>query len=89
MIDHERVLDGLKACLERNEETIASLQKTIDTLTKAFAEKPEIIHCKDCKYWIPGKIDLDNFEAPRCKRIIGIWESHEYCSCAERKVNQG
>lgn len=37
MIDYERVLDGLKACLERNEETIAR----IDTLTKAFAEQPE------------------------------------------------
>ena len=58
-------------------------------LDKLLENRPKIIHCKDCKYWIPGKIDLDNFEAPRCKRIIGLWESHEYCSCAERKVNQG
>lgn len=29
--------------LEQDEETIASLQKTIDKLTKALAEKPEVV----------------------------------------------
>lgn len=46
----------------------------------------ELVRCKDCKNWIPGIIDDDdNFEAPRCKRIIGTWSADEYCSCAERR----
>ena len=54
-------------------------------LDKLLGNRPEIIHCKGCKNWIPGRIDLDN----RCKRNIGIWAGNDFCSYAERKVNQG
>ena len=41
----------------------------------------ELVRCKNCKNWIPGKIDLDN----RCKRHAGIWASGDYCSYADRE----
>ena len=120
MIDPKMVLNGLKACadrdgtlcfscpyrledacvsdvardafelLEHNEGAIASLQETIDKLIKALAEKPEVVRCRDCKNWIPGTIDDDdNFNPPRCRRIIGRWSANEHCSCAERKDDRG
>ena len=46
----------------------------------------EIVRCKDCVHWIPGKItDKDDFIQPRCKRNGGGWSADEYCSCAERR----
>ena len=99
MIDKEKVLTGIKACADhtgalcrtcpydfRKESCISDMAEDALELLK---EQPEIIHCKDCENWIPGKIDPDNFEAPRCKRNVGIWVGDDFCSRAERKVNQG
>ena len=57
------------------------LSKMLDELLE---NRPEIVRCKDCKNWIPGKIDLDS----RCKRHAGIWASGDYCSYADRAVKQ-
>ena len=46
----------------------------------------ELVRCKDCKHWIPGKItDKDDFIPPRCKRNSGGWSADEFCSNAERR----
>ena len=36
--------------LEKQQETIASLQGTICKLNAALGKQPEIVRCKDCKY---------------------------------------
>jgi len=46
----------------------------------------ELVRCKDCKHWIPGKItDKDDFIPPRCKRNGDGWSADEFCSNAERR----
>ena len=37
--------------LNEQQETIESLQGTIHKLNAALGEQPEIVRCKDCKYW--------------------------------------
>ena len=50
--------------------------------------QPEIIRCKDCKYWVPGYItDNDDFIPPKCgewQQMVGH-SSDDYCSLAERR----
>jgi hypothetical protein len=57
----------------------------IDLLPSA---EPEIIRCKDCKYWVPGYItDNDDFIPPKCgewQQMVGH-SSDDYCSLAERR----
>ena len=46
----------------------------------------ELIRCKDCVHWIPGRItDTDDFIPPRCIRNGGGWSADEYCSNGEKK----
>jgi hypothetical protein len=59
------------------------LSRTLDELLE---DRPEIVRCKDCWYWIPGTIDEhDNFIPPRCKINNGPWSASEYCSRATRR----
>ncbi|MBQ1777937.1 MAG: hypothetical protein IIZ93_07245 [Acidaminococcaceae bacterium] len=50
--------------------------------------QPEIIHCRDCDYWIPGFInDNDDFIPPKCgkyQQMVGH-SADDYCSYAERR----
>ena len=63
-----------------------------EKILKAIAElpsaQPEIIQCKDCKYWVPGYItDNDDFIPPKCgewQQMVGH-SSDDYCSLAERR----
>lgn len=48
----------------------------IDTLTELPSAEPEIIRCKDCKYWI----------SDGCKEV-GCLED-DFCSYAERRGEQ-
>ena len=53
--------------------------------------QPEIIRCKDCKYWVPGYItDNDDFIPPKCRewqQMVGH-SSDDYCSLAERREDE-
>lgn len=56
-----------------------------ETIYGNLVPKAELVRCKDCKHWIPGKItDKDDFIPPRCKRNGGGWSADEFCSNAER-----
>ena len=48
-----------------------------------FDHKPEIIRCKDCKYW-----RIDSEGERYCDRIVGVLgceDGNGYCSDAERR----
>lgn len=51
--------------------------------------QPEIIRCKDCKYWVPGYITgNDDFIPPKCgewQQMVGH-SSDDYCSLVERRT---
>ena len=46
-------------------------------------EQPEIIRCRECRYWYRMTINIG-----KCERVFnancGIWDSDDYCSYAER-----
>ena len=57
--------------------------EAIDTIKENCVE---IVRCKNCIHWIPGRItENDDFIQPRCERNGGGWLSDEYCSNAERR----
>lgn len=97
MIDKQKIIDGLECCSGRvscSSCPYNGIDDCIDVLKRRALEllksQPEVVQCEDCKNWIPGTIDDDdNFNPPRCKRIIGRWSANEYCSCAERKDDRG
>lgn len=67
---------------------ICEPDQAVNTIAEAIAllkKQPEIIRCKDCRHWIPGRITgNDDFVQPRCKRNGGGWSADEFCSNAER-----
>ena len=63
----------------------------MDVIRNTPSAQPEIIRCKDCKYWVPGYItDNDDFIPPKCgewRQMVGH-SSDDYCSLAERREVQ-
>ena len=59
-----------------------------EVISKLPSAQPEIIRCKDCKYWVHGYItDNDDFIPPKCgkwQQMVGH-SSDDYCSLAERR----
>ena len=59
-----------------------------EVISKLPSAQPEIIWCKDCKYWVHGYItDNDDFIPPKCgkwQQMVGH-SSDDYCSLAERR----
>lgn len=43
---------------------------------------PEVVRCKDCKYW--GRDDPDG-DGCECSCNGGWWLPDDYCSCGERR----
>ena len=63
-------------------------QMISDTIA-ILKEQPEVVRCKDCVNWIPGRItENDDFVQPRCKRNGGGWSANEFCSDAEKAVRR-
>lgn len=63
-------------------EAGTDLRDMIDELENLPPAQPEIIRCKDCKYY--------NSEEKECLDLLGHgrrWEEYDFCSYAERKQN--
>ena len=44
----------------------------------------EIIHCKDCLYWIPP-VDKEPYILPSCTFTYGYWDEDDFCSYAVKR----
>ena len=64
------------------------INDAIDAVIGVPSAQPEIIHCRECDYWIPGLInDNDDFIPPKCgkyQQMVGH-SANDYCSYAERE----
>lgn len=73
---------------ELTEDFKDGVQAVLYMLSNQPTIQPEIIRCKDCKYWVPGYItDNDDFIPPKCgewQQMVGH-SSDDYCSLAERR----
>lgn len=67
---------------KRNVVADSWIDQAYDVAIKALSE-PEIIRCRDCRYWYRMTINIG-----KCERVFnancGIWDSDDYCSYAER-----
>ena len=71
----------------------------LDYNAQAIAERikelppaqPEVIRCKDCRWWIPGYItDRDDFIPPKCgkyQQMVGH-SANDFCNFAEWDKNE-
>ena len=66
--------------LEEHPAMPKGFQPTFQKVIEAISEMPEIIRCKDCKYF--GEND---FPFTLCHRNSEAVEANDFCSQAERK----
>ena len=66
--------------LEEHPAMPKGFQPTFQKVIEAISEMPEIIRCKDCKYF--GEND---FPFTLCHRNSESVEANDFCSQAERK----
>ena len=79
-----RVLDKIKCLPSVQPETYwkeqcQSYEQTINKLRESLSAQPEIIRCKDCRYY--------NSEEKECLDLLGHgrrWEEDDFCSYGER-----
>jgi len=89
LISRKQAIDALDKRFDSipMEQTTEILQLRRD-LRQLPSAQPEIIRCKDCKYWVLGYItDNDDFIPPKCgewQQMVGH-SSDDYCSLAERR----
>jgi len=60
-------------------EQCQSYEQTINKLRESLSAQPEIIRCKDCRYY--------NSEEKECLDLLGHgrrWEEDDFCSYGER-----
>ena len=80
-ISRQAAIDALYSVDEYNSRSVKAIKQLPPI-------QPEIVRCKDCKYWVPGYItDNDDFIPPKCgewQQMVGH-SSDDYCSLAERR----
>ena len=64
-----------------NKKTIEAMEMAVNTLTA----QPEIIYCRDCKYWNPYRMECEGIG--NWFGFEGAWEENGYCYKAERKTD--
>ena len=101
-ISRQAAIDALRTCYDTEAVTYTngneyiSYDQALDLIGELPSVQPEIIHCRDCKYWMPHTqlgFDEDNDEYhDYCKRLIPEDEYYafrrdadEWCSRAERR----
>lgn len=97
LIDRQAAIDALGArpmvWVESDYELGARNQYDADVLALETvpSAQPEIIRCRNCRYWIWGVItDNDHFIPPKCgkyQQMVGH-SADDYCSYAERREDE-
>ena len=75
--DAQRAIDDAPTVDAVPLEDYKSMERTVNKLTKAFADAVEIVRCKDCKWW--------NRKKETCIEIGGLWRESDFCSWGERR----
>ena len=92
MISRKAVIEALKEALNPSITNFVKAKIAIDKLPSA---QPEIIRCRDCKYWQDQEEEV--VEVPICARPENKYEKFPFvmliggdgfCSYAERKENR-
>ena len=93
LISRQAAIDAINCDItitgRQNAELVAAtIGAFVDRIKALPSAQPEIIRCRDCKYWVPGYItDNDDFIPPKCgewQQMVGH-SSDDYCSLAERR----
>lgn len=94
---NEEAIKILKSKMDGSVDTSYEWAETVRLAIKAL-EQPEIIHCRDCKYWMPhtqlGYDEDYEIYHDYCKKLIPDDEYYafarradDFCSHAERRTD--
>ena len=74
-------------------EYIVQIEDSEKNMSERFVGQlrsyPELIRCKDCKWYISYQPYSDGYERMRCENMCGLYgdvSRNAYCSEAERKT---
>lgn len=79
LIDRQAVLDAL------THKWDGMVTSVFDVVKSLPSTQPEIIHCRDCKYWNPNSMECEGIG--NWFGFEGAWEENGYCYKAERKAD--
>ena len=78
---------------------LIGIHRAWEAIKKLPAAQPEIVHCKDCKHWIPydwmfseiwESQNMDDYPEDEisCAYCDMTMKADDYCSRADRKTNE-
>ena len=92
LIDQQVVIDAVEAMVDKSGKGEiagfynAILKRVIDKLIALLSAQPEIVRCKDCKYWRKHKYVKETKRyMPFCGFNAIYTKSDDFCSRAERR----
>ena len=92
VISRQAAIDAVIAL--KTEHRVSWKDAVVDTLDELPSAQPEILYCKDCKYWYTVYDDKTGSEYHLCKRnhdSYGYWYEvaiNDFCSRAEREEDE-
>ena len=81
LISRAAAIDAMSEAYEKD-EIWEDYEKRLNELPSA---QPEIIHCRDCKYWNPYRMECEGIG--NWFGFEGAWEENGYCYKAERRAD--
>ena len=89
-VDHFRlIIDATNTDSRYNEGFVDGLEFCISHLSTMPSAQPEIIRCRDCKYWREHKYAKETKRyIPFCGFNAIYTKADDFCSRAERKENR-
>lgn len=90
LISQQAVIDAVEAMVDKSGKGEiagfynAILERVIDKLIALLSAQPEIVRCKDCKYWRKYIKETKRY-IPYCEFNAIYTKSDEFCSRAERR----
>ena len=95
-INRQAAIDAVMVELKRSPTSAIRAKTRLECLP---ARQPEIVHCKDCKHWIPydwmfseiwESQNMDDYPQDEisCSYCEMAMKADDYCSRAERKTNE-
>lgn len=97
VIYRQAAIDDIKEIYEYH-DTVTE-DRIIDHLKRLPSAQPDIIHCKDCKYWMPydwmfsevwRSVSMDDYSDDEigCAYCDMNMHANDFCSRAERRTDE-
>ena len=87
LIDRQSAIDALNIPDYENGEAYMQYEEDVNVIHNLPSAEPEIIRCRDCKYWDTTWESAWAKDYHYCPLIDGTSKGDWYCADAERRTN--